>query len=390
MSQYLWNTDYMANFHAQISTKADGRYIPGLDGIRAVSVFIVILSHIGFGKIAPGGFAVTLFFFISGFLITRILVAEQNKAQGNIDISNFYKRRMLRLMPALYVFIIFTYIFSLFFGVIGTKEDLFSALSYFVNYSDVVGNQFGWHHRIIPWGQLWSLGVEEHFYLLFPLCLIVFGRKHEDRLKLVIAVIIVVSLWRFFAYTQLKLSSEYTYSATDCRIENIAWGCLLAIMLDGYETSPQRLRFFIGWHWVAIGLTAIIISVVYKDELFRATWRYSRQGIAIFVLILNLYMFKPLSFAINILEFPPLKFIGRLSYSLYLWHYPIAWGAYRYIGKDISDGFLPLNLFIIVMITSFALALMSYFFIERPFIGMRKKLGGNPVESMQVAYNNGL
>lgn len=369
---------------AIFSLKANANYIPALDGIRAISILIVLVSHFGLGKIVPGGFGVTIFFFVSGFLITRLLVGEQNSSYGNINLPNFYIRRFLRLMPALYVFVFFTFCFSLFFGVQATAGQTFSALLYFANYYDVIWQYFGWTQRIVPWGHLWSLAVEEHFYLLFPFILAFFGRNHSTRLKLIIAMIVVVAIWRYFAFTGLKLPEVYTYSTTDCRIESIAWGCLLAVVFDGYEGSKKRLDFFIGWHWVLVGLGLILFSLLYRDETFRATIRYSVQGVGIFILILNLYTFASLGFAINLLELKPMRFLGRLSYSLYLWHYPVLWGCYRLIGEDVGDVILPPHLLLIAIAGCILLALFSYYWIERPFFALRKKFGAKPVEEMRT------
>ena len=367
-----------------ISLSANSNYIPGLDGVRAISILIVLVSHFGLGKIVPGGFGVTIFFFVSGFLITRLLVGEQNKTGGNINLPNFYIRRFLRLMPALYAFVAFTYFFSLLFGVKATTGQTFSALLYFANYYDVIWQYFGWAERIVPWGHLWSLAVEEHFYLLFPFALAVFGRNQTSRLKLILTLIIGVAIWRYFAFTALKLPETYTYSTTDCRIESIAWGCLLAVLFDGFASSKKRLNVLIGWHWVGVGIGIILFSLLYRDETFRATMRYSVQGIGIFILILNLYAFQPMGFALNILELKPIRFFGRLSYSLYLWHYPVLWGCYRMIGEDVGDVILPTKLLIVAIIGSLGLALLSYYFIERPFFALRKKFGGKPVEEMRA------
>ncbi len=365
-----------------ISFEADTKYIYGLDGLRAISILIVLVSHFGFGNIVPGGFGVTIFFFISGFLITRLLISEQNKNSGKIDLKNFYIRRFLRLMPALYVFIFFVCILALFFNLKLYVLQILSACFYLVNYYDIVWEAFDLPKRLVPWGHLWSLAVEEHFYLLFPLALTIFGKKHDNRIRFVSLLILLSAAWRLFGYEFLNFSDNRIYLATECRIENILWGSLLAILMDGAKSSKNRISKLIGWHWVAIGLCGILFSLLYRNEEFRATWRYSIQSISIFILVFNLYAFSSLNFAIKILDTKIFRFLGRLSYSLYLWHFPVLWVFYRFIDVEIGLIPLPFDYAIYAALISFALACGSYYLVERPFFELRKKFGAKPVEEM--------
>ena len=365
-----------------ISFEADTKYIYGLDGLRAISILIVLVSHFGFGNIVPGGFGVTIFFFISGFLITRLLISEQNKNSGKIDLKNFYIRRFLRLMPALYVFIFFVCILALFFNLKLYVLQILSACFYLVNYYDIVWEALDLPKRIVPWGHLWSLAVEEHFYLLFPLALTIFGKKHDNRIRFVSLLILLSAAWRLFGYEFLNFSDNRIYLATECRIENILWGSLLAILMDGAKSSKNRISKLIGWHWVAIGLCGILFSLLYRNEEFRATWRYSIQSISIFILVFNLYAFSSLNFAIKILDTKIFRFLGRLSYSLYLWHFPVLWVFYRFIDVEIGLIPLPFDYAIYAALISFALACGSYYLVERPFFELRKKFGAKPVEEM--------
>lgn len=365
-----------------ISFKADTNYIYGLDGLRAISILIVLVSHFGFGNIIPGGFGVTIFFFISGFLITRLLISEQNKRQGQIDLKNFYIRRFLRLMPALYVFIVFVCVLALFFNLKLYLIQILSACFYLVNYYDIASEALELPNRILPWGHLWSLAVEEHFYLLFPFAITIFGKKHDNRIRFISILILASAAWRFFGFEVLKFTDNHIYLATECRIENILWGSLLAVLMDGAHQSKNRISKLIGWHWVAIGLGGIIFSLLYRNEEFRATWRYSIQSISIFILVFNLYAFKTLNFAIKILDMKIFRFLGRLSYSLYLWHFPVLWAFYQSINMEIGLKPLPINYAIYAALISFGLACASYYLVERPFFELRKKFGAKPVEEM--------
>ena len=373
-------------FTGAINFKASSGYLPGLDGLRAISILLVVIAHTGFENLIPGGLGVTVFFFVSGFLITRILVAEQTETGGTIDLGGFYLRRFLRLMPALVFFLIGSWLMLVPFGVAIHPSHVGAALFYFMNYFEVVQPWFGWPERTVPWGHLWSLAVEEHFYLVFPAALLLFGRTHQARLTLIVGAIVVCALWRFYAVLVLGLPHEHTYYATDSRLESIAWGCLLAILFDGAPRTGAKLALLRGWLWVGVASVMILITLVYRDETFRETWRYTLQGIALLILVLNLYVLRSLRFGLDILEWAPLRWIGRLSYSLYRWHVPVIW-----IARDIMLGdpnslerLPPLGIVLAIGV-SFVCACVSYYAVEKPLLGLRKRFGARPVEGLQRA-----
>lgn len=370
-------------FTGAVPFTAGAGYMPGLDGLRALSILIVLIAHLGFDKIVPGGLGVTIFFFVSGFLITRILVSEQNKNDGHIDLGPFYIRRFLRLMPALVVFILGSWLLITPFGGKPLPVHVAAASLYFINYYDVIYQWFDWPQRTVPWGHLWSLAVEEHFYLIFPAALASLGRTHSARMQLIIGAIVASALWRVIVIHVLGWSPNYTYQTTECRLESIAWGCLLAVMLDGAPRQNAKLSALVGWHWLVIGISVLVFTLIFRDEAFRATWRYSVQGAALFVLVVNLYALRDVRFAIDWLEIKPLRWIGRLSYSLYLWHWPVIWIAQNVTGVDHDGGQrLSLPMMGIVVVFSFGLAMASYYGVERPLFALRKKFGGTPVESL--------
>lgn len=370
--------------YAIIDPNAVPGFIPALDGMRAFSILIVIAAHLGFGNIIPGGFGVTVFFFVSGFLITRLLAGELNK-KGKIEIVSFYMRRFLRLYPALLVLVGVIGVLSVVSGIKVIPAQLFSASFYFVNYYDLFAEIRGWPERTAPWGHLWSLAIEEHFYLIIPLLLLIFGKKHEIRLALIVLAIAISFAARLWVFGYTNFGEEYTYSASECRIESIAWGALLALLLDGYgKKKGQKINGLNSLLWIVFAFIILLISFIIRDEAMRAVWRYSLQGLALFILIFNLYFNPVLNFAIRIFELRIFQFIGRLSYSLYLWHWPIIWYLAQLQGIEAGEERLNNLNIALALAFSFGFAAVSYYCIERPFFSLRKKFGSKIVEEMET------
>ena len=291
-----------------LSETAKYGYIPGLDGLRAIAVLVVIAAHFGVSNLIPGGFGVTLFFFISGFLITRLLIAEQGKS-GTIALKNFYIRRLIRLFPAL-LFMVFgsTAIFAL-AGFGGpSKLEFLAAIGYFTNFFQVYSASTGAEMPYMSWTHLWSLAVEEHFYMLFPLVILAFGNTIDRLLKILLAILIIVPLWRLTAFTFFDFSTDtYNYMMTDARIDSIVWGCVFTIALHKAQ-SIDKFRAFIGLVPFGLALGALLFTFVFRDEMFRQVWRYSVQGVSLMVLFLNLYYLKLLKFSFSMMPFTCKKF----------------------------------------------------------------------------------
>jgi len=272
-------------------------YIPGLDGIRALAVLIVMVAHLGFEHIVPGGFGVTVFFFISGFLITRLLLAESEKS--GIGLKNFYMRRFVRLYPAL-LFMIFGTVAIYGLGGIGgpTGTELTAGIFYFTNTFQVFIRTTTDSLPFMPWTHLWSLAVEEHFYLIFPLFMVLCRKNWKRAAVILIALLAVVPLWRTFIMFGTNLPyADYNYMMTDARFDSLAWGCLLSVLLH----------------------------------------------------------------------------LKGVSYALYLWHVPI----YDLVHRSMERG--PISL-LITTVASFAIAAISFYVVEKPFVALRKRFGAHVVK----------
>lgn len=298
--------------------KSTHGYIPGLDGIRAICISLVVLGHVGFGDIVPGGLGVTTFFFISGYLITGLLAAEHDRF-GKVDLPRFYGRRMLRLAPELIAFVaILGLAIAPALGQPLPVLSVVAALTYWTNYYITLGFDTCTDCSIT--GHLWSLAVEEHFYLVMPLAMAACAFAPRRLRVLLVTVLAACLVWRFFAHVRLGAPEYYTYKSTECRVDSIGWGCLAAVFQRSQPRLMRQIRREAPVLFAAGALT-LVATLMIRDPLFRETWRYSIQGAALFAMILPLVAAPSLEWARAILEHPVLRWMGRRSYGAYLWHY---------------------------------------------------------------------
>ena len=336
-------------------------YIAPLDGMRAVAILLVVVAHFGFGNVIPGGFGVTIFFFISGFLISRLLIAEYVK-NGGINIRYFYIRRLLRLGPALLTMLFIIAIANMFMGLTVPGHELLAGLTYTMNYYLIVHQS----DPVLPIGVLWSLAVEEHYYLLYPLLLALLWRKKTRFLKYLVLACIVALIWRTVLFQLLHLSAEYTYKATDTRFDSILYGAILAAALE-----VQPAAYWIKRSDALLPLGAALVVMLFtflgRNAEFRETIRYSLQGMALIPIFYGILYGSRLAPLRTLLAAAPMIWIGRVSYSLYLWHAPV----HNYI----LVGFPQMSLtatYALALPLTFLVAAASYYLVERPFVSLRK------------------
>jgi succinoglycan biosynthesis protein ExoM len=325
--------------------------LPGLDGIRACAVSLVFLAHAGLESVVPGGLGVTVFFVMSGYLITGLLRAEYRQF-AQVNLQDFYLRRAVRLMPALLVVIVIAGILA---GT-GYLDEPFTlggfaaALLYFSNYHLILHDFQGMPAGL---GVLWSLAVEEHFYLLFPLWCVWALPHHERRRQrshqagrvgnvdgsslwqrtsdpaviTLIAICIGVLLWRIWLQSQ-GVNSRWLTMATDTRADAILAGCVLA-MVHHPAVERQHHPDLARDMAVAILCTAVIITtLLWRHDGFRHTWRYTLQAAALLPL-LHLAVTQSHRVVFRWLETSPLVWVGRRSYGIYLVHHLVLLGLTR-------------------------------------------------------------
>lgn len=356
-------------------------YIPGLDGLRAGAVLLVLVAHLGFNRMIPGGFGVTLFFFISGMLITRLLLAE-HEAKGKIGIGDFYARRVFRLYPALLAAIALGTLAFNADGGITTWGKIASALFYYANYYGIYIHFGQGRDGFDPFSILWSLSIEEQYYLFFPLlCAVLAPDRRRFSLALGLGVLAVL-LWRSGLHFT-GASSDRIYMGTDTRIDSILYGAWLTLILAN-DKQQRWLRFSSRKLVQAACLLVLLACFLIRDDHFRDTLRYSLQGLALMPLITAICFTRALQPLTATLESRPARKLGAWSYSLYLYH-PVAivlseilWGpgslGVERIGLQHYLGFV-----LTTLVLTFVLATASYYGLEQPFMHLRKRFGAHIV-----------
>ena len=322
------------------------KHLPALDGLRAVAILIVATSHI-VTSVVPGGFGVTLFFFISGFIITRMMFAQDF---GWGSIKGFYVRRFFRLAPALFAFIAISGVTMRLLGHVIPLQDYLATLFYYANYhSYAISADF-----LSPFVVTWSLAIEEHFYFGFPLLFLLSGRRLVACLA---TIIVAVALWRCALVFVWHAPTARTYCGTDARIDSIAWGCLLSCLIQARSKVLDVIGSRAG---VACGLALLLASFAVRNDAFRETIRYSLQGAGLFPLFCALFWTGTADRRVQaVLESRPARFIGNISYSLYLYHF-----LALCVMMVVAPGSVAVRLLALPL--GLALATASYYGVENP------------------------
>ena len=333
-------------------------YRPDIDGLRAIAVSGVVLYHLQSVEILPGGFlGVDVFFVISGFLITTLILPSIQ--DRTFSFKNFYMRRARRLLPAfvtvglatltvswltLEPFRMLDFTNSMFFAVFGLSN------MYFMFQDSYWSNSLS----TLPFLHTWSLGVEEQFYLVFPALLLIstkFLGKHS-RVAL-FSLLGVLSL--LLAYWVSGLSPTYAFYLFPTRAWELIAGVLLALVLERWKiVVPRRLAALSA----GLGLLLIGVSYFYLGQFITAPTLLSSVPVAgAALIILGGLTRNPVS---RVLGIRPLAGLGLISYSLYLWHYPIlALGGATVPLGPFGEGF--------AVALAVVLAILTYFKIENPF-----------------------
>lgn len=348
-----------------------------------MAAIIVFVSHAGLDAYVPGGFGVTVFFFLSGFLITTLLRREYEQS-GTISLGRFYLRRVYRIIPPLYLVLLLLLLPQ---GWAGDHTPPSGAavgaqFAQLTNYYLLFGS-----HKVIPDSvPTWSLAVEEHFYLIFPLLLLVLLRRTSYRgVALAFgALCVAVLLWRMWLVAVQHVSADYTFIATDSRLDSLLFGCILGIGLNPTLDRGLPRLSTAGWGVVLLVAASLLtLSFLDRSEFFRATWRYSLQGLALmpvfFTAVANsdwvIYRW---------LDSLPMRYLGLISYTFYLVHLrAIRLAAYYIGGSRLLDA-------IVAFVAAVAFAAAMYYVVERHLAALRRRLhrqGDRPVDPAPSAVH---
>lgn len=307
--------------------------IPSLDGLRAIAVLLVFLAHSGLEKIIPGGLGVTIFFVLSGYLITTLMRSEFQR-NGRIDFSGFYLRRFLRLMPPLFIVVLLAALLAEADIISGhfSGSGLLAALFYLGNYHMI------WHdfHGVpAGMGVIWSLAIEEHYYLFFPPLALLLLRKGSKAWSVGLLGLLCISVlaWRYWLVWQ-GASADYLTMATDTRVDAILVGSLMALAYNPWlptrlAPAPGARARLTEWIVASVCLGILLLTMLYRNDIFRLTLRHTLQALAIAGLI-HLAVSHAEHWAFGWLSARPLVYIGSISYTIYLSHHVILLGLAKH------------------------------------------------------------
>ncbi|CAN5567716.1 hypothetical protein BH10ACT2_BH10ACT2_05200 [soil metagenome] len=343
-------------------------HLPVLDGLRGVAIAAVFGVHLYAPWFPGGGSGVTLFFVLSGFLITKLALEEADRT-GGLSLSQFYLRRVFRILPALFAMLAFLVVASYtFMRDVGGPLRREIALA-----AGSIGNLWPVIYGFEPRGALghtWSLGIEEQFYLVWPvvLCLVPMAFRATRRFALWFGGVTLASIVLARVLVAGVLDYPHWLSIPFLDFEGLAFGCLLAAMLHTDDAGRWRVP-----QWL-FALAAIAATF----DLFAADWylahdRYDIRGIVLsgcFVVILAELLTNPSNGLAAPLQTSPMMWLGRLSYSLYLWHATI----FTMLSTERLPNAPRAVLVVSKVVLSFAVALLSYRFIEQPAIAYGRKV----------------
>jgi len=333
--------------------------IPGLDGLRAISIAVVLVAHSLGTRNLPGtprlavlaDLGVRTFFVISGFLITTLLLSEYEK-RGRISLADFYVRRVYRIFPAFYVYLAVMLGIAALGWIHIPPADVAFAATYTMNF----------HAERAWWlGHLWSLAVEEQFYLLWPFVLAVL--RPERALWFAIGGILVAPVLRASAFVLWPEIRPLTDQAFPFVFDSLATGCVLALGRDWLETQPTYLTWIDspGWAFWPLPLACVYALSIHRvgfNLAFGVT--LGNLGIAMAIHRCVRHPTFPVG---RVLEWRPLVFIGALSYSLYLWQQP-------FVNRHASS---IVNAFPFHLVFALAAAMLSYYLVEQPMLALRAR-----------------
>ncbi|EII2163347.1 acetyltransferase [Staphylococcus pseudintermedius] len=361
---------FVWNFNQRDRKPINPRYIPGLDGVRAVAVIAIIIYHLNPQWLSGGFLGVDTFFVISGYLITSLLLTEYHNT-GKIELMSFWLRRVKRLIPAVIFLVMGVIVLSLIFmptEIQKVRADSIAAIFYVSNWWYIMQNvDYFEQFAVQPLKHLWSLAIEEQFYLVFPivlLSLLSFIRRLKS-IRIIFLILLVISMIAMMVLYVPNENVARVYFGTDTRIQTLLMGVLLALVWPPFQLKAKvnrQMRTMIDTAGV-VGLAILFICFKFVSETNSILYYGGFFLISTVTLLVIASSVHPSGYFAKFLGNKVFTFIGSRSYSLYLWHYPII----VLIHHQFVQGQIPPLVYVVEILLMVLMAEFSYKFIEQPF-----------------------
>ena len=353
----------------KLNTLPRFNYVPSLDGIRGIAVLLVLSFHGSYGYFPGGWIGVDLFFVLSGYLITSLLQNEY-LTSGRISLANFYIRRILRLFPPLVIFILLANVLWPFLHVTHDANRLISALASLFYFANLIPNDV-----LGPFMHLWSLSVEEHFYVFWPIITsaYLFKISFKNQLVVLASTIILLAIVRVSIYNSSLLADPLAvaYRFTLCRIDAILLGALFALV-----EQHKKIRVWGNKNYLMyIGLPICFFAIVEYVSLSNKYW-YSGGFIITNTLCLLAVIFAVRNPTNLFLANKAFRWIGRRSYGIYVYHMPI---FLAFEGLRTPHSLVNLALVTLFRVSAtLIIAELSFRFIEQPILKYKSHYKNEP------------
>ncbi|HBJ9582422.1 TPA: acetyltransferase [Staphylococcus pseudintermedius] len=361
---------FVWNFNQRDRKPINPRYMPGLDGVRAVAVIAIIIYHLNPQWLSGGFLGVDTFFVISGYLITSLLLTEYHNT-GKIELMSFWLRRVKRLIPAVLFLVMGVIVLSLIFmptEIQKVRADSNAAIFYVSNWWYIMQNvDYFEQFAVQPLKHLWSLAIEEQFYLVFPivlLSLLSFIRRLKS-IRIIFLILLVISMIAMMVLYVPNENVARVYFGTDTRIQTLLMGVLLALVWPPFQLKAKvnrQMRTMIDTAGV-VGLAILFICFKFVSETNSILYYGGFFLISTVTLLVIASSVHPSGYFAKFLGNKVFTFIGSRSYSLYLWHYPII----VLIHHQFVQGQIPPLVYVVEILLMVLMAEFSYKFIEQPF-----------------------
>ena len=369
-------------------------YCREFDGLRGIAIFLVVLSHSHISVLGGGFSGVDIFFVLSGFLITVLLVQEFDNNDASINFRNFYMRRLLRLGPALFLFLlVYLVAGGIFSGDWSTKLTRSAiALFYISNWVQAFGL-----YSMHTLSHTWSLSIEEQFYLIWPWVLYMLLRHVSSRGRIASFILFLIVIDVVYRYIMLALDTPWPriHLGLDTKADPLLLGCLLGVALSSRQLS-SALKQIVLIKYPYFDVTGCVLIMAWllgfmfgysgqsagRTDINAVLGAYHHWGLllvetGVALVILHVYLGRK-SWLNTILVWRPLVSLGKISYGFYLWHFLVFNMAFKGFGSKMDLSSLGNTILVVALATvvTLVISVASYRFVELPILQLKKRFPG--------------